>query len=223
MAWQEPKTNWIAADVVSADDFNRIENNTNILKEDKVDKISSKGLSTNDYTTVEKNKLAGIANNANNYVHPAGTNPHGTTKGDVGLGNVENYAIATQAQAQAGAVNNAFMTPLRVNEAINHQIVFTKYASGTAVPQGTSSVYKYQNIVCGFQPKLVLYSYRRSDYTTPTFLMIRTNIFNDGISYEDFTGSGALSISTLNANGFTLGDRLIGGNTITGIKWEAFG
>ena len=36
----------------------------------KVDKISGKGLSTNDYTTTEKNKLAGIAENANNYSHP---------------------------------------------------------------------------------------------------------------------------------------------------------
>lgn len=36
----------------------------------KVDKVSGKGLSTNDYTTAEKNKLAGIANNANNYSLP---------------------------------------------------------------------------------------------------------------------------------------------------------
>lgn len=36
----------------------------------KVDKVNGKGLSTNDYTTTEKNKLAGIANNANNYTHP---------------------------------------------------------------------------------------------------------------------------------------------------------
>ena len=33
----------------------------------KVDKITGKGLSTNDYTTEEKNKLAGISANANNY------------------------------------------------------------------------------------------------------------------------------------------------------------
>ena len=36
----------------------------------KVDKIEGKGLSTNDYTTEEKNKLAGIAEGANNYTHP---------------------------------------------------------------------------------------------------------------------------------------------------------
>lgn len=37
----------------------------------KVDKVSGKGLSTNDYTTTEKNKLAGIEASANNYVHPS--------------------------------------------------------------------------------------------------------------------------------------------------------
>jgi len=39
----------------------------------KVDKVDGKGLSTNDYTTAEKQKLAGIADNANNYSHPAYT------------------------------------------------------------------------------------------------------------------------------------------------------
>lgn len=39
----------------------------------KVDKVSGKGLSTNDYTTAEKNKLEGIAANANNYTLPTAT------------------------------------------------------------------------------------------------------------------------------------------------------
>lgn len=39
----------------------------------KVDKEEGKGLSTNDYTTAEKTKLAGIAEGANNYVHPSYT------------------------------------------------------------------------------------------------------------------------------------------------------
>jgi hypothetical protein len=43
------------------------------------------------FTSTEKTKLAGIDENANNYTHPgSGTNPHGTTKSDVGLGNVDN-------------------------------------------------------------------------------------------------------------------------------------
>ena len=36
----------------------------------KVDKVTGKGLSTEDYTTADKTKLAGIAAGANNYVHP---------------------------------------------------------------------------------------------------------------------------------------------------------
>lgn len=40
---------------------------------DKVDKENGKGLSTNDYTTAEKTKLAGIATGANNYTLPAAT------------------------------------------------------------------------------------------------------------------------------------------------------
>ena len=39
----------------------------------KVDKVAGKGLSTNDYTTAEKNKLAGLDEGANKYVHPAYT------------------------------------------------------------------------------------------------------------------------------------------------------
>ena len=37
----------------------------------KVDKVVGKGLSTNDFTTLDKDKLAGIETNANFYVHPA--------------------------------------------------------------------------------------------------------------------------------------------------------
>ena len=37
----------------------------------KVDKVAGKGLSTEDYTSEEKAKLAGISSGANNYRHPA--------------------------------------------------------------------------------------------------------------------------------------------------------
>lgn len=41
----------------------------------KVDKVTGKGLSTNDYTTVEQTKLSGIEAGANNYTHPANHAP----------------------------------------------------------------------------------------------------------------------------------------------------
>ena len=53
------------------------------LSTNKVDKVSGKGLSTNDYTTPEKNKLAAIEAEANKYVLPAATT---TTLGGIIVG-----------------------------------------------------------------------------------------------------------------------------------------
>lgn len=47
-----------------------LNNDVNQLYTQKVDKVEGKGLSTNDYTTAEKQKLAGIEANANNYTLP---------------------------------------------------------------------------------------------------------------------------------------------------------
>jgi hypothetical protein len=49
----------------------------------KVDKVDGKGLSTEDYTTAEKTKLAGIDENANNYSLPAATS---SVRGGVKVG-----------------------------------------------------------------------------------------------------------------------------------------
>lgn len=59
------------ADAVNIQDFNDNADKIDAEIVKKVDKVSGKNLSTNDYTTAEKTKLAGIADNANNYVHPA--------------------------------------------------------------------------------------------------------------------------------------------------------
>lgn len=50
-----------------ADSIERIDNHE---LNNKVDKVEGKQLSTNDYTTIEKEKLGGIEENANNYIHP---------------------------------------------------------------------------------------------------------------------------------------------------------
>lgn len=46
------------------------------------------------------------------------SNPHGVTKSQVGLGSVENYGIATDAEAKAGSSNAKYMTPARVKDAL---------------------------------------------------------------------------------------------------------
>lgn len=84
------------------------------LSNEKVDKVVGKGLSTKDFTNDLETKLNGIATGATKveksatngnikingtenvvYTHPGtGTNPHGTTKADVGLSTVENKSSA---------------------------------------------------------------------------------------------------------------------------------
>ena len=91
------------------------------MLDDKVDKVSGMGLSSNDFTTTEKDKLSGIQAGAqvNAVTTVAGrTGAVVLTKADVGLGSVQNYGISSQAQAIAGTVNTVYMTPLRTKEAI---------------------------------------------------------------------------------------------------------
>lgn len=49
-------------------------------------------------------------------------NPHQTTKAQVGLGSVDNFATATQSDAEAGTSNSLFMTPLRTAQAITYSV-----------------------------------------------------------------------------------------------------
>ncbi|WP_206098847.1 hypothetical protein [Paenibacillus paeoniae] len=58
-------------DNVNIDDFNGNADLLDAAITGKVDKVTGKGLSTEDYTSAEKSKLAGIAAGANNYAHPA--------------------------------------------------------------------------------------------------------------------------------------------------------
>jgi hypothetical protein len=46
------------------------------------------------------------------------SNPHGTTAAQVGLGNVANYGVASQVDAETGSSNGVYMTPLRTFQAI---------------------------------------------------------------------------------------------------------
>lgn len=56
---------------ITAQDVSALQANVNAINAGKVDAESGKGLSSNDYTSAEKQKLAGIAAGANNYVHPS--------------------------------------------------------------------------------------------------------------------------------------------------------
>ena len=77
------------------------------------------------------------------YTHPAGTNPHGTTKSDIGLGSVSNYGVATKTEAETGASNTKYMTPLRVKEAISSSPM---YHVGTTPPTNNNLLWINTNL-----------------------------------------------------------------------------
>lgn len=101
------KTNWQNNEIVAASDMNRIEqgiSDADAGLADKVDKVTGKGLSTNDYTTAEKNKLNGIAAGAqvNTVTSVAGrTGAVVVSKSDVGLSNVDNIKQASKTEFDA--------------------------------------------------------------------------------------------------------------------------
>lgn len=70
----------------------------------------------------------GITNKPNTFPPDA----HSHTKTEVGLESVQDYAIATQAEAEMGTVNNKYTTPLRVKEAIN-KAMETMGSGGTLI------------------------------------------------------------------------------------------
>lgn len=78
------------------------------------------GVSTTTYMSPSTTKAATDVINAALSSHAMDQlNPHNVSKAQVGLFNVENYAIATAVEAQAGVLNDRYMTPLRVKQAIS--------------------------------------------------------------------------------------------------------
>lgn len=76
--------------------------------------------------------------------HTSNTNnPHGVTKAQVGLGSVQNYGIATTADAAAGTSNIVYMTPVRVKEAITAALGgsegLTSHVVATNNPHGVTA------------------------------------------------------------------------------------
>ena len=64
------KVDKVGGKQLSTNDYTTAEKQEVAKIANKVDKVKGKQLSTEDYTTAEKTKLGGIADNANNYTHP---------------------------------------------------------------------------------------------------------------------------------------------------------
>ena len=99
---------------ITAQDVSALQSNVDALNAGKVDAESGKGLSTNDYTTAEKQKLAGVAEGANNYVHPS-THPASMIAAGTLAGQVKADATAVAAldvaQVRSIRAGTADLTP----------------------------------------------------------------------------------------------------------------
>jgi hypothetical protein len=105
------KTSVGLGNVDNTSDANKpISSATQTALDDKVDKVAGKGLSQEDYTTTEKNKLAGIETGAQvNTVTSVATKTGAVTldKNDVGLGNVANVDQQNADNITSGTLGGA--------------------------------------------------------------------------------------------------------------------
>lgn len=93
--------------------------------EDKVDKVSGKGLSTNDYTTTEKNKLAGIA---------SGAEVNQNAFSNIKIGDTTVSADSKTDTLTLVAGSNITLTPDATNDKITISATNTTYeAAGSAL------------------------------------------------------------------------------------------
>lgn len=69
------------------------------------------------------------------------SNPHATTAAQVGLGDVPNNPMATQQEAEAGAINERMMSPLRSMQLINSKVmpVINNHINNRSNPHGVTT------------------------------------------------------------------------------------
>lgn len=188
----------------------------------KVDKITGKGLSTNDYTTTEKNKLAGIATNANNYSLPVASTTLGGVKSGTDItvdknGNVSvnddshNHIISNIDGLQTaldGKVNTVSGKGLSTNDLTatlkaNYDAAYT-HSQSTHAPSNAE-----RNVIIGIQKNgtdvSVNTSTRKVNITVPTKTSELTNdsSFITGPFLTEDEVNTICEITTANASDFT--------------------
>lgn len=114
------------------DALNALDELVSNLDDSKVDKIEGKGLSTNDYTTAEKNKLSGIA---------SGAEVNQNAFSNVKVGSTTVAADAKTDTLELAAGSNVTLTPDATNDKVTIAATDTKYEAGTTalITSGTDT------------------------------------------------------------------------------------
>ena len=139
------------------------------------------GLSNELYMTPVRTR-----NFVENYVNPLieahtlrNDNPHSVTKAQIGLGNVENYGVASDAQAIAGVLGTVYITPVNLKATLDKNIVpvITAHTTRTDNPHGVTKsqvgLGNVENLPLASQTEAVAGS-RNDRYMTPltTYQMV---------------------------------------------------
>lgn len=76
-------------------------------------------------------------------------NPHSVTKNQVGLGNVQNFGLATEDEAKQGDSNAKYMTPSLTQAVLSANINSIAYANSSDGTDGFTTVYPNLNLLDG--------------------------------------------------------------------------
>lgn len=80
-------------------------------------------------------------------------NPHSVTKNQVGLGNVQNFGLATEDEAKQGDSNAKYMTPSLTQAVLSANINSIAYANSSDGTDGFTTVYPNLNLFTGTSDK----------------------------------------------------------------------
>ena len=171
---------------------------TGDLLNNKVDKVSGKGLSTNDYTTAEKNKLAGIATGANKTVvdsdiSTTSTNPvqskavglkfQGVDSEISGINSslTEKTAEITTIVNEYGSKNLLSLTKINNGNATGIDVSFI--SNGGIWVHGTKTTNRYGDIYCSSNVKTTLKPNTKYTLTSvnsaPNAMTVRMHLIAD--------------------------------------------
>lgn len=126
-----------------------------VLKEmlgNKVDKVSGKGLSTNDYTTAEKNKLADIASGATRNIVDSALSKTSTNPVQNKVLATKISTIETNVSAAATTAGNAAASAAAIKNDLANYYKKTETYSQTEINNKISAIPKFGITVCEALP-----------------------------------------------------------------------
>lgn len=161
-----------------------IESTISDIDEAKVDKVSGKGLSTNDYTTDEKNKLAGIATGATNVIVDSALSSTSTNA-------IQNKVVANM----KNEIDNALEGKLDIND---------NAATATKATQDSAGQQINTTYIKGLSINGKTITYTKGDGTTGTITTQDTNTTysaGTGLSLSGATFNHSNSVTAATAQG----------------------